>query len=155
MARTLKDALKEIQILLGKPQKRIAGTLKYYLDFLNIQETTEKETSTTPKKENMQTISHKKITWVDISNPNRRVIGQLAQDYPFHPLHLEDCISKGQFPKIEQSEEDKYLFILLRFPRYKLDEGKIVINQICFFLGKNYLVSIHEDAQDTIANIFK
>ena len=154
MAQTLKDTLKEIQILLGKPQRKIAGTLKYYLNFLNIQETPEKEAEVPPKKENMQTINHKKITWVDISNPTRRVISQLAQEYPFHPLHLEDCISKGQFPKIEQSDEDQYLFVLLRFPRYKLDEGKIVINQICFFLGKDYLVTVHEDSNDTIANLF-
>lgn len=154
MTRTLKDSLKEIQILLGLPQKKIAGALKYYLNFLNIQEQGEKETNAPPKKENMRTINHKKISWVDISNPTRRAISQLAQDYPFHPLHLEDCISKGQFPKIEQSDEDQYLFVLLRFPRYKLDEGKIVINQICFFLGKNYLVTVHEDANDTISTIF-
>lgn len=155
MAATLKDTLKEIQILLGKPQKRLAGTLKYYLNFLNIPESLEKEASTSPKKEKMQTIKHKKITWVDIINPNRKEISQLAQDYPFHPLHLEDCISKGQFPKIEQSDEDNYLFLLLRFPRFKAVEEKIVINQICFFLGVNYLVTIHEDTTDAISNIFE
>lgn len=152
MAKALKDSLKEIQILLGKPHKKIAGTLKYYLNFLNIQDDSEKSSAT--KKNGLLTIKHKAITWVDISSPNRRVISQLAQEYPFHPLHLEDAISKGQFPKIEQSTEDDYLFILLRMPRYKLDEGKIVINQICFFLGKEYLVTVHEDSTDSISKIF-
>ena len=152
MATTLKDTLKEIQIILGKPQKKLAGTLKYYRNFLNIQET--EETQAYPKKGNIETIHHKKVTWVDVSSPTRSVISQLAQKYPFHPLHLEDCISKGQFPKIEQSDEDQYLFVLLRFPRYKPNEEKIVMNQICFFLGKTYLVSVHEDLNDTISNIF-
>lgn len=154
MDKTLKETLKDIQISLGKPHKTLAGALKYYLDFLNIAEEDEKKVLKEEKVEKMQTIQHKKITWMDIKNPSRREISELAQQYPFHPLHLEDCISKGQFPKIEQSDEDQYLFILLRFPRYKLDEGKIVINQICFFLGKNYLVTVHEDSNDTISNIF-
>ena len=41
--------------------------------------------------------------------------------------------------KIEQSEEDNYLFILFRFPRYSASEGRITINQLYFFLGKDYL----------------
>lgn len=151
MTKTLKTTLKEIQILLGKPKQKLAGALKYYLSFL--QEPPEKEFPALPKKEKFQTIHHKKITWVDISNPSRRIISQLAQQYPFHPLHLEDCISRGQFPKIEHNVEDKYLFMLLRFPRFYDD--RIIINQICFFLGKNYLVSVHEDGNDTISSIFK
>ncbi len=153
MTKTLKDTLKEIQILLGKPQKEVAGTLKYYLNFFNAQKAEEKDSEVAPKKERMQTIQYKKITWTDVRNPTRAVIGELAQKYPFHPLHLEDCISKWQFPKIEQSEEGDYLFLLFRFPHYD-SEDKISINQIYFFLGKDYLVTVHEDKTDTISTIF-
>lgn len=155
MATTLKDTLKQLQILLGQPHQKIAGTLKYYLNFLNVSENGEKEAEPTKKAEKMQSIHYGKITWIDVRNPTRREISQLAEKYPFHPLHLEDCISKGQFPKIEQNDEDKYLFLLLRFPRYSAREEKIIISQICFFLGQNYLVTIHEDTTDTISNIFK
>lgn len=155
MSRTLKEILKEIQILLGKPHRKIAGSLKYYLEFLNVPENQEKEIKIFSKKEKIQTIRHKKTTWTDVVNPNRRVISELAKDYPFHPLHLEDCISKVQFPKIEQSVEDKYLFLLFRFPSYQMGEGKIIINQVCFFLGKNYLVTLHEDATSAISDMFE
>lgn len=154
MAKSLKETLKEIQILLGKPHEKIAGSLKYYLNLFNVPENIEKVTDTTQKDGSMQTIHHKKIAWINIINPNRRVISKLAQEYPFHPLHLEDCISKAQFPKIETSEEDKYLFLLLRLPRINTNLNKITINQICFFLGKDYLVTIHEDAADKISTIF-
>jgi magnesium transporter len=152
MTKTLKETLKEIQISLGKPHRRIVGVLKYYLGFLNVSEdveTLKKE----PKLEKIQIIRHKKITWVDVRNPNRKAISELAQEYPFHPLHLEDCISKGQFPKIEENLEDKYLFMLFRFPRYS-NEGVITINQICFFLGEKYLVTVHENTSDAISQIF-
>lgn len=154
MAQTVKGTLREIQILLGNPHKKIAGALKYYLGFLDVKENGEKEAGPAQKTEKIQTIHHGKITWVDARNPSRKEISELAQKYPFHPLHLEDCVSKGQFPKIEQNDEDKYLFLLTRFPHYKSYEENITINQICFFLGKNYLVTVHENASDTISRIF-
>lgn len=154
MTKALKDTLKDIQILLGKPGKKIAGALKYYLDFLNVSEPEQKEPEIVKDSEKIYTLKHGKVTWVDVRNPTRKEVAKLAEKYPFHPLHLEDCISKGQFPKIEQSEEDKYIFILLRFPRYSAQEERIIINQICFFLGLDYLVTIHENKSDIISNIF-
>ncbi|MBI4100282.1 magnesium transporter CorA family protein [Candidatus Microgenomates bacterium] len=153
MAKTLKETLKEIQIMLGKPQRKLAGALKYYLNFLSVGELGEKDLESNPRGEGLQTIQYDKIIWVDVKNPTRRDISQLAQKYPFHPLHLEDCISGGQFPKIEQNDEDGYIFLLLRFPQYSREKG-ISISQICFFLGKSYLVSIHENS-GIISNIFK
>ena len=154
MTKTLKDTLKEIQILLGKPQRQLAGALKYYLKFLDVKENGVKSTSAVLKTEKIETIQHGKITWVDVKDPSRKEISELAQKYPFHPLHLEDCVSKGQFPKIEQNDEDKYLFLLLRLPRYNSRDRSISIHQICFFLGKNYLVTVHENLDDTISHIF-
>lgn len=153
MAQTLRQTLRDIQILLGKP-KKIAGTLKYYLSFLDVKENGKKEIDSTQKTEKVRFLRNDKITWVDVQNPTRKEISELAQKYPFHPLHLEDCISKGQFPKIEQNDEDKYLFLLLRFPSLSTNEESIAINQICFFLGKNYLVTVHEGQKDTVSNIF-
>lgn len=155
MAKSLKDTLKEIQILLGKPHRKIAGAFRYYLSFLgsDVENGVKKELPS--KVEKIQSVKHGKITWVDVKDPTRREIAELAQDFPFHPLHLEDCISKGQFPKIEQSEEDKYIFLLLRFPSYNINDGNIIINQISFFLGKNYLVTLHENPHDTVSSIFE
>lgn len=154
MTKTLRDSLKELQILLGKPQKKIVGTLKYYLDFLNFGKTEEKAEPETPRAEKTRSIRHKDIIWADIKNPSRREISELAEKYPFHPLHLEDCISKGQYPKLEVNEEDHYLFLLLRIPTLNVREGKIVVNQICFFLGKDYLVTLHENTTDAVNTVF-
>ena len=155
MPRNLKDTLKEIQILLGKPHKRIAGAFKYYLSFLNVKESSEKNEDAAPKEEKIQAVNHGKITWVDVKNPTRKEISELAQKYPFHPLHLEDCVSKSQFPKIEQNDEDRYIFILLRFPSLNISDQSISMNQLCFFLGHNYLVTIHENENSVISKIFE
>lgn len=154
MQKTLQETLRELQILLGKPHKQIRGTLKYYLDLFKISERGAEEEKPSVKTEKIQMIRHGKITWTDIKDPTRREISQLAGKYPFHPLHLEDCVSKGQFPKIEQNDEDKYLFLLLRFPHHNASEGNIIISQVCFFLGENYLVTVHENANEIISKIF-
>jgi len=160
MTKTLTETLKDIQILLGKPislgkPKKLARALKYYLSFLHIKkEEGKQEIDSDQKSEKIQSIRNDKVTWVDVRNPSRKEISELVQKYPFHPLHLEDCMSKGHFPKIEQNSEDKYLFLLLRFPILNANEENITINQICFFLGKNYLVTIHDSSKDTISKIF-
>lgn len=155
MSGSLKETLKEIQILLGKPHRKIAGAFKYYLSFLSSTENGGKKEIPEIKTEKIQSIKFGKITWVDVADPGRREISELAESYPFHPLHLEDCISKGQFPKIEQSDEDKYLFLLLRFPGFNVHEGVVVINQICFFLGEEYLITLHDDVSNTVSKIFR
>lgn len=140
---------------MGKPHRKIAGAFKYYLSFLSSSETGEKKEAPEIKQSKIQSIKSGKITWVDVTDPTRREIATLAENYPFHPLHLEDCISKGQFPKIEQSDEDKYLFLLLRFPGFNAHGSTIIINQICFFLGEDYLVTLHEDHSNIVSKIFK
>lgn len=154
MPKTLKETLKEIQILLGKPHRKIAGAFRYYLGFMNVKEGDEKGEALESKQEKIQTITHAKITWMDVKNPTRKEISELAQAYPFHPLHLEDCVSKSQFPKIEQNDEDKYIFLLFRFPTLNASDKSITVNQVCFFLGKNYLVTIHENQNNTISKMF-
>lgn len=154
MSKTLKETLKEVQILLGKPRQKIAGAFRYYLSFLGSAESNGIKEKKGTKSHKIQVIHHGKIFWADVKDPTRREIAQLAKKYPFHPLHLEDCISKGQFPKIEQNDEDKYLFLLLRFPNYNSREGTITINQVSFFLGEHYLVTLHDNSHDTISNIF-
>lgn len=154
MTKTLKDTLREIQILLGKPRKKISGALRYYLDFFSTAKNAQEDEQQPSKTEKMRTVRHGKITWTDIKDPNRREISRLAEEYPFHPLHLEDCISKGQFPKLEQNEDDKYIFLLLRFPNKSSSDQRIITNQICFFLGKNYLITTHENTNVVIADIF-
>ena len=155
MTKNLQDTLRKVQILLGKPHREFADTLKYYLDFFGSAKSIKTPNALDNSSGIIQTLKHKKITWVDIKNPSRKEISLLAEQYPFHPLHLEDCISRSQFPKIERNLEDKYLFLLLNFPVLNKADGKISISQICFFLGKNYLVTTHESGSEAVNNIFE
>lgn len=82
------------------------------------------------------------LTWVNIEKPTQKEMSILAQNYPFHHLALEDCLSKIQLTKIDKHED--YLFLLLHFPSLR-NEGRVILpSQLSIFLGKNYLVTIHQ-----------
>ena len=98
MTKSLKETLKEIQILLGRPEKRLAGSIKYYQNLLNIPEDSSKDAANATKKGSMKTIKHKKITWIEIIDPTRGVISELAQKYPSYGLYFH----KGYGTKVHQ-----------------------------------------------------
>jgi magnesium transporter len=65
----------------------------------------------------------------------------LAQTYPFHPLDLDDCLSKVQLPKIDEYEN--YLFIILHFPVFDHRTRITKPSQVSIFLGKDFVVTVH------------
>ena len=101
----------------------------------------------------MQSIAHNGLIWLDVENPLREEVTVLARDYSFHPLNLEDCLSKRQLPKIDDHED--HMFILLHFPVYSNQKGLIISSQVSIFLGKNYLVSLHPSELKSISTIFR
>jgi len=51
------------------------------------------------KKLNVETITWGDFTWINIAKPTERETEYLSQNYPFHPLDLDDCLSRIQRPK--------------------------------------------------------
>jgi magnesium transporter len=92
-------------------------------------------------KLNLQIVRHGKMTWVNVERPTRDEIEWLRQNYPFHPLHLDDCLSKIQRPKIDEHEE--YLFIVLHFPVFNKMAGVTVASEVDIFIGADYFITVH------------
>ena len=80
------------------------------------------------------------IVWLDISDPNEHDIGILRDEFHFHPLSIEDAMRGHQRPKIESYS--KYYFLVFYAVRY-CDDNTIETQQLNLFLGKNYIVSVH------------
>ncbi|HEY4699529.1 MAG TPA: magnesium transporter CorA family protein [Nitrososphaerales archaeon] len=100
-----------------------------------------------------ESIASNGVTWVDIEDPTQSDIDILARDYPFHPLNLEDCLSKRQLTKMDQHED--YLFVLLHFPVSVADKGDVRFSQVSMFLGRNYLVTLHQGDLKSLSDIFQ
>ncbi len=80
------------------------------------------------------------LTWINIERPTRLEMDHLAQNYPFHPLDLDDCLSKVQLPKIDEYKE--YIFVILHFPVFEHRTRITRPSQVSIFLGKDFLVTV-------------
>ncbi|MFK7832621.1 MAG: magnesium/cobalt transporter CorA [Winogradskyella sp.] len=86
------------------------------------------------------------VTWININGLQyTKEIESIGNQYGLHPLVLEDIVNTAQRPKID--EYDDYLFVVLKMLYYDKDEN-IVIEQVSFVLGKNYVISFQESEGD-------
>lgn len=125
------------------PSKKIAGMALGVLSLLTSISKAKISGEEESKKGRVKTIEHNHITWVDIESPSAREVNKLAEEYKFHPLHLETALAKGQLPHVER--EEKYIFIVLPIPEIDRNENRILTNQLSIFLGKNYIVTMHDE----------
>lgn len=78
-------------------------------------------------------------TWIHIQGvPDVEVLRNLAEALDIHALYLEDVIHLGQRPKLDIS--DQQAFMILGLPLVVGD--KITMQQVCFFLGDRYVISV-------------
>jgi magnesium transporter len=81
--------------------------------------------------------------WVDLVNPTPDD-GQtiLGNTFHFHPLSIEDALADIHDPKVEPY--DKYLYVILHGIDFHGSEHRFATRDIDFFLGENYLVTVHD-----------
>ncbi len=88
------------------------------------------------------------IIWVDVADPTSEDFDELAREFGFHPLSIEDCRSEHQRPKVE--EYHGYYFIVL-YEAELTEDGQLKLRELNIFLGKNYLVTVHSQPIRAIA----
>lgn len=113
----------------------------------------EPSTAEDQKELNLQQISWNELTWVNIEQPTTGETDYLAQNYHFHPLDLDDCLSRRQRPKIDEYED--YFFIVLHFPLFSTEMSVTVPSQVSIFIGKDYLVTVHQGALKPLVKLFR
>jgi len=88
------------------------------------------------------------VVWTDVADPTSDDFHDLAREFGFHHLAIEDCRKEHQRPKVE--EYTGYYFIVL----YEAElgaEGHLELRELSIFLGKNYLVTVHSQPIRAIA----
>src|SRR6478609_7615277 len=82
--------------------------------------------------------------WVDIDTREPKDVSILSDIFHFHPLAIEEATNPQSRVKLE--EYDKYLLLIVRtvaFCETTEDPYDLETVNIAFFLGKNYLVTVH------------
>jgi len=80
------------------------------------------------------------LTWVHLDNPGHEEATALAERFGWHPLDLEDVLSKRQRPKVDEYPE--YLFGVLHFPVYDKAVQRLNAAELDVFVGHDYLVTL-------------
>ncbi|MBI2621360.1 MAG: magnesium transporter CorA family protein [Candidatus Levybacteria bacterium] len=151
---------------------------------------------------NIKTVTHGSMTFAVVQSPQELEIKELKKNYNFSSIHLEDYLSRKQFPKIETAGE--YTLIALDFPHVESPEDgksdekvkkessdlekdnvpkkeftttikdiiitpvvlptkllfseshkkRINTSHVNFFIGKDYLVVLHDEKTPQIDEIF-
>jgi magnesium transporter len=82
------------------------------------------------------------LTWVNAVAPDLETAQALAERFGWHPLDVEDIVSKRQRPKVDDYEDDQYLFAVLHFPVFDKTVQRLNGAELDVFIGQDYLVTI-------------
>ena len=80
------------------------------------------------------------LTWINLTAPRGDEASGLAARFGWHPLDLEDVLSKRQRPKVDEYPE--YLFLVLHFPAYDKAIQRLNAAELDAFVGPDYLVTL-------------
>ena len=98
-----------------------------------------REVVTPPAREPAE-LSSNGLTWIHLDSPTKYEATALAERFGWHPLDVEDVLSKRQRPKVD--EYDDYRFIVLHFPVYDKAAKRLNAGELDIFLGPDYLVTL-------------
>ncbi len=92
--------------------------------------------------------------WIDVLEPDEATLLRLAERFGLHKLAIEDCMHLDQRPKLE--EYPGHLFIVLQgFSCVDQSLTEVVMHEVHFFLGTDWLITVHEKAHHAIDLVHK
>jgi magnesium transporter len=93
------------------------------------------------------------LRWINVERPRQIDLAWLQERFEFHPLDYEDVVSRNQRPKVD--EYDDYLFIVLHFPRYDKQVGRLNAAEVDLFVGPDYLITLPNEPLQPIEYLFE
>ena len=100
------------------------------------------------------------VTWVHLLSPTSGEAQLLANRFGWHPLDVEDVLSRRQRPKVDvytgdDGGNDGYLFTVLHFPVYDAAVGRLNAGELDAFVGPDYLVTLPAVELRPVSRLFR
>jgi magnesium transporter len=89
--------------------------------------------------------------WVDLDSPTPEETRILTDVFHFHELAVEDAIAEIHHPKVESY--GSYIYVVLHGIDFQAREHRFRTKDVDFFLGENYLVTVHPGVSRSIGKI--
>lgn len=94
----------------------------------------------------------KTVTWIDVVGlHDTDVLKKIGAAFDLHPLTLEDIVSTGQRPTME--DQGGSLFLVLKMLYRRPADNEIVAEQVSLILADNYVLSFQEIEGDVFDSI--
>lgn len=89
--------------------------------------------------------------WVDLATPTPEEARILTDVFHFHDLAVEDALAEIHHPKIESY--GGYLYLILHGIDFREDEHCFKTQDVDFFLGEQFLVTVHPGSSRTLQDM--
>lgn len=93
----------------------------------------------------------KAVMWVDLQKATDEEYKELEDAFRFHPLSMEDARKSIELPKVEIFDE--YIFVVLYNFYLEKEKNYPIKKEVDFFLGKNFLVTVHEHESSSVEQL--
>ncbi|RUR37944.1 magnesium/cobalt transporter CorA [Vreelandella populi] len=90
--------------------------------------------------------------WVDMQGETNECVQQLLERFECHPMAIQDAQKERHPPKIE--EFDNHTLIIYRGISSFDAKLNFVPQQVCFFIGERFLVTLHSGVAMSIERLF-
>jgi magnesium transporter len=95
------------------------------------------------------------VLWVDLRDPTPDEANALRTVYGFNEFAIEYALSTKTHPKLEPYDTPAGggLFLTVEAASLDLTDHTFATHQVSFFLGRNYLVSVHTDSIPSVDSV--
>lgn len=89
--------------------------------------------------------------WLDLINPTKDRLLELAEEYKLHSTSVQDCLEPQHLPKFESFEDST--FVILRsvdpdsMTNPEADTVRELTRKVAIFYGKGFLITVHRTEQ--------
>src|SRR4051812_20541286 len=109
--------------------------------------------ATEPDTPNVEVIEAEGLRWINIERPRQIDRAWLEEHFDFHPLDYEDVFSRNQRPKVDEYED--YLFVVLHFPKFDKQVGRLNAAELDVFVGPDYVITLPNEQLDPLEYVFE
>ncbi len=111
-----------------------------------------------PRQPRLAELDQDGLTWIHLVGPTHEEVQLLATRFGWHPLDVEDVLSRRERPKVDVYTEEEaagYLFAVLHFPVYNADVGRLDAGELDVFVGPDYLVTLPTVELKPVTSLFE
>ena len=99
---------------------------------------------------------NKRLKWINLQNPSKNELNEIASKYCFQKLTIEDSLEPGHLPKYE-SDDSNISFLLIRFfdkeHRMLKNTVREFSHKISIYFGPDIIITVHQKETDIFDTI--